>query len=258
MKKIIFTLISTILITSLSFSQATLEHSYISKNWNYENTNAFKTETGLNFYTLDSSTGTLLIYNNSHNLIKTINIVIPNGYTLNSLFFITDKLFNTDSLIEFIISFRSSNGLDDILTLINENETILQQFGNKHVAYIFKVTNEEFKLITLSNPFTAPTSNNFDYDVYSLPGSTLNVSKIKFTKNLFFGFPNPTESKINITNNLEHGENATLEVFDVNGKKVMKKNVTGDDNKITLNVNELSNGMYIYKLKGETNRFIKK
>ena len=77
-------------------------------------------------------------------------------------------------------------------------------------------------------------------------------------ENSFFGFPNPTENRIAITNNLENGQNGILEVFDVNGKKVIQKNVIGENGEINLDVTELSNGVYIYKLNGQTNRFIKK
>lgn len=74
----------------------------------------------------------------------------------------------------------------------------------------------------------------------------------------FFGFPNPTENRITITNNLENGQNATLEVFAINGKKVMQKNVVGENGEINLDVTELNEGVYIYKLNGQTNRFVKK
>jgi hypothetical protein len=262
MRKIILGLITTFGISVVTFGQATLEHSYQTKKWQYEQTNAFKTDAGLNFYTLDDSTGILLVYNASHNLIKTINIPIPSGYTINYLYGITDKLFNADALIEFIICFNYENGGDnpDILTLINENGTILQQYGNKSEAYFIKGTGGAFKMITVSNPYSQfPTVNNFfEYDVYSLPGTTLNVLQNKSAENSFFGFPNPTENKIAITNNLENGQIGTLEVFDTNGKKVMQKNVFGENGEINLDVTELSNGVYIYKLNGQTNRFIKK
>lgn len=258
MKKIIFGIIATVSISSFSFAQATLEHSYQTTKFQSDETNAFLTDTGLKYYTLNNSTGTLLIYDDLHSLIKTVNIPIPGGYSLNYLYIITDKLFNTDPLIEFIISFTNNNADDPfIFTLINENGTILQQFGDKIKAYVVKGTNNSFKLITVSN---VPSQNNgfYDYDIYSLPGTTLNILQNELPENYFFGFPNPAEYKIAITNNLQNGENGTLEVFDENGKKVIKKNVIGGNSEINLDVTELSNGVYIYKLNGQTNRFIKK
>ncbi len=259
MKKIIFGIIATISISNLSFGQATLEHSYQTRKFQADETNAFRTDNGLNYYTLDNSTGTLLIYNDSHSLIKTVNIPIPSGYVLNYLYLITDKLFNTDPLTEFIISFRDDN-FDSpyIFTLINENGTILQQFGNKIKAYVIKGNTDSFKLITVSNPPSSSPGENYDYDVYSLPGTILNVLQNESPENSFFGFPNPTENKITIINNLGNGEHGILEVFDENGKKVIEKNVVGKNGEISLDVTELSNGIYLYKLNGQTNRFIKK
>jgi hypothetical protein len=261
MKKIILGLIATFGISIVTFGQGTLEHSYQTKRWQYDQTNAFKTDAGLNFYTLDNSTGTLLVYNASHNLIKTINIPIPSGYIINYLYGITDKLFNADALIEFIINFYYESGGDnpDILTLINENGTILQQYGNKSEAYIIKGTGGAFKMITVSNPYSQlPTVNNFEYDVYSLPGTTLNVTSNTIDENLFFGYPNPTQNFISITNNLQIGQNGILEIFDMNGKKLLEKNVRGENSEINIDVTEFTTGVYIYKLNGKTNRFVKK
>jgi len=76
--------------------------------------------------------------------------------------------------------------------------------------------------------------------------------------NKLFGYPNPTADRIMITNPLENGENALLEVFDMNGKRIMKKNISGNETEIILDVSNLNNGTYIYKINGEANKFIKK
>ena len=75
MKKIIFGLIASALISNLSFGQATLEHSYTTKVWDYENHNSFKTKNGINYFTLDNTTNTLQFFDSDHNLFKTI--IIP-------------------------------------------------------------------------------------------------------------------------------------------------------------------------------------
>ena len=264
MKKIIFGLIATFGISIVTFGQATLENSYQTTKWQYEQTNAFITDAGLHYYTLNNVTNTLLIYNSSHSLIKTVVIPISTGFTLQYIYGLTDKLFNTDSLIEFIIFsqgvYDPATGTQNQMTLINENGTILQQFGNKSEAYVIKGTTGNYKLITLSNPYNAvPTATNFDYDVYSLPGTSLGTVLLNKNSNSLVGYPNPTENKIAITNNLNNGQNGILEVFDVNGRKVIQKNIIGEENgEINLDTTELSSGVYIYKLNGQTNRFIKK
>jgi hypothetical protein len=259
MKKIIFGLIVTIAISSFSYGQAIFEHSYSSDTVNPNRINSFNTESGINYYTINKTLNTISIYNSSHALTKTVNITVPANSNILNIYAITDKLFNSDNLIEFIVSIYSNTDYHYSTTLYNENGVIIQQFGaNSEDAHIVKDTNNNYKLITrggVINPSTSVTS--YVFDVYSLPG-TLSVNQQSLLSKHIVGYPNPTENDITITNNLENGENAKLEVFDTNGKKVLEKNVVGEDGELNLDVSNLSSGVYIYKLKGETNRFIKK
>lgn len=251
MRKIILGLIATVTVSNLSFGQATLEQTYAT-NIGEPYFIAFKTDSGLYYYTLEG-TNILKIYNGGHILTNTITIPLESGYSVNGIFGASDKLFNLDNLLEFIIFSSNSNGTDKS-TLINQNGTILQQFGNYNGLEIIKGTSGNFKLIT----YDFSESDRTPYSVWSLPGTYLSTVTLNENASLFFGFPNPTENKIAITNNLENGQNGTLEVFDTNGKKVMQKTVVGENGEINLDVTELSNGVYIYKLNGQTNRFIKK
>ena len=261
MRKIIFGLIATASISNLSFGQATLENTYTTKDVNYQQSNAFKTDAGLNYYTVEG-TNIMKIFNSSHSLTNTITIPIDSGYEISGIYGATDKLFNNDALIEFLVFTRIDNasGQTFKLTLVNQNGTILQQFGDRGDAQIIKGIGGQLKLITIKNLFDSnPSAPNSFYDVYSLPGTTLGTVLLNKNASSFFGFPNPTENYITITNNLENGQNGTLEVFDTNGKKIMQQNVVGEEyGKINLDTTELSNGVYIYKLNGQTNRFVKK
>ncbi len=258
MKKLIFGLIAVVTIPNLSLGQATLEQQYSTIEVSRDFTNAFKTDTGLHYFTVEA-TNVLKIYTSSHTLTSTITIPIDNGYVLDGVYPVSDKLFNTDNLMEFLIFtlIQSGSGGEILtykMTLINQNGTILQQFGDRGYANIIKESSGVFKLIAQKTTNETATV----YDVYSLPGTTLGTVTLNKNSSSFYGFPNPTENKITITNNLENGQNGTLEVFDVNGKKVMQKNVIGENGEINLDVTNLSSGVYIYKLNGQTNRFIKK
>ena len=255
MKKIILGLIATITISNLSFGQAVFEHSYATKGLDYERYNSFITQNGVNYFTLDTSTATLLFFNSSHTLFKTVTIPVESGYTLKYITTVNDMLFNSDSLIEFIAFSKNDTNVIQA-KLINENGIILQEFGNKQEAKVIKV-GTSYKLITMKE-VQIPFVTTFEFDVYYLPGTTLNATSNKMEENLFFGYPNPTQNKISIINNLEIGQTGTLEVFDINGKKVMYKNVVGENGEINLDVTDLNEGIYIYKLNGQTNRFVKK
>lgn len=255
MKKFIFGLIATISISSLSFGQATLEHSYVSNKWQYDETNSFKTVNGINYYTFDNITNIMLIYDYSHTLIRTVNIPVDSGYYINYFYAISDKLFNSDNQIEFLIALNETSGTNKKLNLISENGIVLQQFGNKNGAKIIKVSNSEYKMATYLSPSNSTT--NFNIDIYSLPGTYLSINNYKIIGNSLFAFPNPTENQITISNILDKNENAKLEIFDIGGKKVLEMNIVGENDEINIDTSQLSSGVYIYKLKGETNRFIK-
>lgn len=260
MKKIIFSLIASALISNLSFGQASLEHSYTTKVWDYENHNSFKTKNGINYFTLDNTTNTLQFFDSNHILFKTIVIPISSGYTLHYISTINDILFNSDDLIEFIVF--SSNNTDFYIkkaTLLNENAIVLQEFGNKNEAFVIKTIEGTYKLITYLQPYgQIPATTDYVFDVYNLPGTTLNtVTNKKIDENSFISYPNPAANRIAITNPLKNGENGMLEVFDINGKKVLQKKIYGVNTELNLDVTDLTRGVYIYSINGKTNKFIK-
>lgn len=265
MKKIIFGLLATALISNLSYGQATLEHSYKTKSFDYDNYNSFKTKSGINYFTLDldDTTNTLQFFDSNHDLYKTVLIPVSPGYQLSRISTINDVLFNSDDLIEFIAFSYNISGFNDgtnnyKATLINENAVVLQEFGNRTEASVIKGIGGTYKLITHIEPFGMGTTTDFAFDVYSLPGTTLNtVTNKKIDEDSFIGYPNPATNRMAITNPLKSGENETLEVFDINGKKVLQKNVSGGSKEINLDVTSLTRGIYIYRINGKTNKFIK-
>ena len=249
MIKIISCLIATVSMTSLSFGQITLEHTYTTDGYIVDQQHAFLTDNGLYYYTL--SEHKVLIYDSSHVLYKTIILDIGEDFNIHKLYLPTDKLFNANDKIEFIVVSFNSNTVR--MTLVDEDGVNLFEFGNRVRAEYIKIADSDYKLLVSTD--TNPPNT---YDIYDLTGTLSLNQQLLFNKNNFIGFPNPTENRIAITNNLKSGQNATLEVFDLNGKTVMKKNLTGDGALINLDVTELSSGVYIYKLNGQTNKFIKK
>lgn len=256
MRKIILGLIATVSISTLSFGQATLEHSYTTNYLGADSSwetikkgllYSFNTQNGINYFTLNTVSNTITIYNQNHIFFKTVSF----PETPAKIHFITDKLFNNDDLIEILYSTDFAAGSNT--KLINENGVLLQTISNRPYARLTKDSSNNFKLI-VSNV----ESYMLNYDVYSLSGTLSLAQQDIYLKNSFVGYPNPAENTINITNKLSNGENGILEIFDTTGEKVMKKNVIGGNNEINLDITELSSGVYIYKLNGQTNRFIKR
>ena len=171
--------------------------------------------------------------------------------------YISDKLFNADSQIEFLIRFyrnvSAPNTLDiNVLTLINENGTVLQQFGNRESAEVIKGNGTNLKLIVI-----APSnSGNYIYDVYGLSG-TLSTVQFKNINLSLTSYPNPAKNEMTITNFELDGNKSKLEVFDINGKRVIERNIKENENEIILELSDFPKGVYIYKINGQTNKFVK-
>jgi hypothetical protein len=56
-------------------------------------------------------------------------------------------------------------------------------------------------------------------------------------------YPNPSSDFISINNNSEH---ATLQLFDINGKLILTKRLSANENK--LDISTIKNGLYIAKI----------
>lgn len=249
MKKLL--LLITALTINLSFGQITFEHSYTSE-MGYDGNNVFYTQNGISYYTFNATANAISFYNSSHTLIITTNIPIDADYQPQQCLLITDKLFNSDNSIEFILLSQNINPTSSLdywkMTLYNDAGTVLQQFGNRTIASVKKGNGDTYKLVVTSSGL---------FDVYSLTG-TLTVQQQTLLNKSSFAFPNPTTDTITISSKLSNGESATLVVYSINGTKVVEKEVTGNDTGINVDVSNLSSGVYIYKINGETNKFIKK
>lgn len=250
MKKIIFCLIATISISNFSFGQVTLEHSY--SNPSSVSTDdlffTFNSENGLNYYTFNRITNVVQIYNENHILSNTFTAPIPASFSVENII-VTDKLFNTDSNFEFIFTLTGSNNAKKIL-LVNDNGIQIQEFNDRYFAKIVKNNSGAYKLVVKNIPADI-------IDVYALPG-TLSINQQNIMSNTIVAYPNPTSNTINISNRYTNNSNKTLEVFDISGKKVIEQKISDNNEIINLDVSDLSSGIYIYKINGVSNKFIKK
>lgn len=256
MKKIIFAIFATLCITNFAIGQAVLETSYVSGKWQYQETNSFKTDSGINYYTFNDVTNVMLIYNSAHSLIKTVNVPVDAGYYVNYFYAVSDKLFNTDSNIEFVVALAQNSGSLRKLTLISETGSVLQQFGNKTGLNIIKTPTGQFKMATYLSP--SGTQATFNIDIYSLPGTFLNLNSNRMISNLITIYPNPSANRININHNIEIGTEINLEIYDILGKKKIEKKIISNSEDISVNVDLLEVGTYIVRLNDEQVKFIKK
>lgn len=243
----------TLLITMLLgfvqlHSQISLEHSYDNSQSNsllYSNYSfSFNTENATYYYYFSSGDNSIKLYNENHSLYKSVSLPIPATNYI-SIYAPSDKLFNSDALIEFIVMISGSTNQ---MYLLNENGDILNNLGERNRANVIKTNSGSFKLVTSKN-------DGKIIDVYALNG-TLSTNQFNLLAKSS-AFPNPTDSVINITIPEQVNKSADIKIFSMAGKEVMSQKKYDDSNNIKLDVSSLASGIYIYKVENHTGKFIK-
>lgn len=261
MKKFLFS-VATIFAANFAFGQITLEHSFDAT----EIVTAYsKDET---IYVSFVETGNILkIYNADYSLRKTITIPMPANYNRiwangEGEYSVSKHLFNTDDKYEFLVTISYTDANNKYyykLLLINEDGQLIKDFhpnagtvNYRGYSQIFHdITNNKNKFV-VNNSIVETYSDQFD--VYSLPTSELTTKEIKVLNKLS-AFPIPTNKILNVINP-ENGTNK-IEIFDTSGKLVRIKNFANSENKISVDVENLPKGIYIYKIGNLSSKFIK-
>jgi len=86
------------------------------------------------------------------------------------------------------------------------------------------------------------------FDVPGGPDCTLANDDKGSLDNNFIIYPNPSNGNINIRSLINFGD-ATISIFDINGRKVFNKNVTLEST-VNINAENLSTGLYIMQIDG--------
>lgn len=262
MKKLLLSV--AIIAVNYSFGQINLEHSFADNEdvfvYNKDNSTLYVSKT---------SDNKIKIYNSSYTLQKTVNVPMPSnhgmfysGYFGTNSFFMSKHVFNNDDKYEFMVETYFQDTAAGTITykllLINEDGVLIKDFhpnpSVKQSAENYEVyhdnVNNTNKLIVHNwvNGFTN------QYDVYSLSTSTLTSREIQL-HNKLSAFPIPTNKVLNIMNP-GNGANK-VQIYDVSGKLVLNKTFSSNEDKISIDVETLTKGMYIYKIGESSSKFIK-
>lgn len=92
------------------------------------------------------------------------------------------------------------------------------------------------------------TTQNIDYYIINISPATI-IQQYQNISNLNV-FPNPATDKLNISFNSTVSENFQFTLFDITGKTLINQNIksTIGENKTTIDVSELDNGIYFYTI----------
>ncbi|TGN27840.1 T9SS type A sorting domain-containing protein [Empedobacter tilapiae] len=256
MKKFLFS--GALLASTISFAQITLEKTF-SKD---EKVHVISNNKDIS-YVSATKDNKLVLYNSDYSIIKIINVDIPSGYTLHfyydsheSWFTVSKHIFNTDNNYEFVIEIRN-NGINKTL-IIDENGKVLKDFSPNETDSNYELTVFHDEKSNKNKLIIDVTTNNFTdtyQQVYVLPTSSLSIEEVKENSKLQ-AFPNPAQSTLNIVNPKNGANN--VEIYDITGRLILKKDFNSNESNISVDVQDLSNGNYIYKIGNSSAKFIKK
>lgn len=86
-----------------------------------------------------------------------------------------------------------------------------------------------------------------DYVKFPMNGEMGPILVEELPANVLSIYPNPATDNVNIQLPAT-GENFSLVLFDLNGKQILKREITADSTNYSLNINKLTSGMYIVSL----------
>lgn len=247
MKKTILLSIATFAFAITSRSQINIENSYVG---NLQVSNL--TSGGYKYYNIDLVSNQVKVYNTNHSIYKTINLPTPTGSDVyKDVILLSDNLFDTDNLIEFILLYK--NSLSPVLFLgkvINENGTVILQ-NNRTSFQVFNISGS-FKL-------KCKSINGDSTIIYSLSGSlpcdacggptSIVKNNSTTTNTLPNAYPNPTSTQITIPYTLTNSDTkGKINIYDINGKILREYNVDNTFEILILDTQEFSAGTYYYNL----------
>ena len=249
MKKPLLFLTLVVLTLNL-FAQINLEHTFAGE------INAFTTDNGVYFYTFNSESGELTIYNDNFTVYKTVSISMPQSYSTASIHYVSDKLINDDSNIEFFLAYTKLIPIGGLLyniyfyKLYDENGSLIKDFGQTSSVWIIsnKLIEEDCDISVTPHTYTTY--------IYSLPKSTSsNISFDNTAADIIPAFPSPSSSNIHLPYSLPPGSSGVMKIFNIRGQLVEKINLDGNQNHLNLNLSHYTPGVYIYEYNGISNKF---
>ncbi|HXB41583.1 MAG TPA: T9SS type A sorting domain-containing protein [Bacteroidia bacterium] len=205
------------------------------------------------------------IYDMSHALVKTISwaaLPTPVGYSVNytNFLYFSQKLFNTDSKIEFMytIPSPSSGGGTYYTGIYNEDGTLL--FSDTGTVAIFpSVPLQQYPIYNTTSNGTIMILSyiNGQAKVFGLAGTlttAIDRTSHSFASTVGNAYPNPTNGntiiEYNLPKNINQGE---IVFYDLQGTEIKRFKVDRTFNSLLISTSDIPAGTYYYQLQTSGN-----
>lgn len=207
-----------------------------------------------------------VLYNPDHSVFKTINVPQLNGKRADNISYVTETLFDTDTLIEYMLYFSNAGATPFDVAVLSENGSTLLYVdsatftsgtsGDPYRGFVNQPifpNGNQTKLYLWTDNYTTTTVYNLpgrlpcmecDGGVISAVDQPENPHKTTSTT-----FPNPSKEHFNIKYILpENAHFVFLEIYDIQGILVKKSKLNNRSNQTIVYNDELSSGQFIYRI----------
>ncbi len=203
------------------------------------------------------------LYNSDHTIFKTITVPQLGGKRAEFISYVSETLFDTDTLIEYMLYYSNAGLTPWDVAVIKENGTTLLFVDS---ADFNTGTSGEYRG-SFSKPIFPNGNQTKLYlntasgkNVYNLPGQ---LPCLECDGGLIAGlaanpdshqqvstaFPNPSREHFTLKYILPaNAKTVFLEIYDMQGSIVKKSKLEGKSNQTIVHNDELSNGQFIYRI----------
>lgn len=204
----------------------------------------------------DNSYVTIPIYNSDYSLYKQVTLYPHEGYEdISPEYTISPDLILTRSSTYFYDEESGVSVYDYRYIIYDSNGNIIKDFGDNVFVYRDEMCEYSSYNTLIFQCYNEETGQAYT-EIYSIDG--YEATSEQTIRSFSHAYPNPAKSTISLPYNLNKGEQAEMLIYDVNGRMIDKKRIDSTFNKILLNVESYTPGVYFYSVNGVSQKFVVK
>ena len=201
-------------------------------------------------YPEDYSYRTVRIYNPDYSLQKEVTLYPLEGYSEIRL----EDVLAPDLIMVKSVYYDNDNKYHYCNCMYDSNGNIIKNWG----ADVY-VDNDILEDLGINHQnklmfWVGSTTGDSYTEIYSIDGYESACEKT--IRSFSHAYPNPARNTISLPYNLNKGEQAEMLIYDVNGKMIEKKTIDSTFDKILLNVESYTPGIYFYSVNGVSHKFV--
>ena len=255
-----------IAVSLIANAQLTELHTFPVFGISWQSYNGALPAAGYHYSEINSSgRWTYYVYNWDFTLNRTLSITPPSGYKVYSVLSMSKNYINDDDKIEMFVTYEKINYTDNNtqnkLQLINEDGTVLQDFGSAYYWHggSFHSYNNETRVTVAKQTYTNGTAT-YSTIIYRCagPGQVSIPEVSQETITLGNAYPNPTTNTVTLPYHLSSNNTSEIHIYNTSGKLVQTVSVGPHFNEVLIDVSSFPSGLYIYECEGKTSKFVVK